>query len=87
MQKILKYKLVMDPKSMLLNILPNNITKTYSELCKYMITVARVIFAAKWKAESCSAMNERKSKLYKYATTAKLTSYIHHKSISEFQEK
>lgn len=39
----------------------------HSELFKYMVTVARVVFAAK--------------------CMAKLTSYIHNRPISEFQEK
>lgn len=60
MKKILK--IVMDPKAMSLSILPNNITKMHSELFKYMVTVARVIFAAKWKAEKCLGFKEWKTK-------------------------
>lgn len=72
-------------KAMLLNILPNNITKIHSKLFKYLVKAAKVFFAAKWKAEKCTDLKKLNNKLNEYATMA---SYIHNRpAASEFQEK
>lgn len=67
MPKRLKFKFLMDPKSMLLNILPSNITRKHSELVKYKLMVT---FTTKWKAERSREPNEWKRKLTEYASMA-----------------
>lgn len=67
---------------MLLNIIPGNITKICSELFKYMVTPARVIFAAKWKSVECPDLKEWRDKLNEYVAMAKLTSLIHNRPMA-----
>lgn len=43
----------MELKSTLLNIVQSNVTKMHRELFNSVVTAARVIFAAKWKAVEC----------------------------------
>lgn len=81
MQKILKQKFPMDPKSMVLNILLCNIVKIHNKLFKYKVTVARVIFTAKWKAKKCPRSKEWRNKLNDYVIMAKLRVRISRKMI------
>lgn len=72
MQKTLKIKFGMDPKSMLLNIVSDNISRIYSDLEES----ARILFAAKWNAERCPNLKDWKEKFHEYTTMAKQTLHI-----------
>lgn len=86
MQRILKFKFVMDPRNMLINILPSNITKIHSKSFKYMVTGQTVIFTAKWKAEKTPDVKEWKNKLNEYMIITKLMSYIRTGHLQNFKK-
>lgn len=41
------------------------------EILKYMVTVARIIYAAKWKSDICQSLEGWENKLAEYAKMAK----------------
>lgn len=55
-----------------------------SELFKYMVTAAGMVFVPNWKVKECPELMDWKNKLTEYETMAKLTSQLHNSPNIEF---
>lgn len=75
----------MELKNMLLSILSNKLSKTVEEIYKYLVTVARIIYTAKWKVDYLPLLKEWIYKLLKYEVMASYNlsdKHINHKTSS-----
>lgn len=72
MENILKFKFQMETINMLLNVLPKKRPKSLKEMYKYIVTAARIIFAAEWKLDACPHLDDLENKLAEYAVMANI---------------